>query len=193
MRTRTPWIGPVLAAGLLSGLLAGCGRARTAQAPGEDAPAAPAAATPEIRPATVDEILAVVREPGAEVVLLNVWATWCGPCREEFPDLVRVHRELRDRGVRLVLVSTDAPAHLPAARDFLAKHGVDVTSFLKQGSDTKFIEALSPEWSGALPATLIYDGQGRRIWFHEGKTTYDVLEREISKALGSDTSHPKET
>ena len=159
--------------------IAGCGgsAARTENATSADTGAS--ASLPELRPASVDEILGAVRAPGAEVVVVNVWATWCAPCREEFPDLVRLGRTYQDRGVRLVLVSADFDDQVPAARSFLAKHGVDFVSYLKTGDDMAFIDALSPQWTGALPATVVYDGRGNRRWFHEGKADYATLERQV--------------
>src|SRR5436190_20066048 len=75
-------------------------------------------------PATADRVLQAVREPGAKAVLVNVWGTWCAPCRAEFPGLMQVARELRPEGLRVVLVSADFDESLPKAREFLAEHGV---------------------------------------------------------------------
>ena len=161
---------------------AGCGAAPEARTAAPQAQA-PAAAQPELRPASVDDILAVVREPGARVVVVNVWATWCAPCREEFPDLMRLEQTYRDRGLRLVLVSADFDDQVPMARSFLAGHGVDFLTYLKTGDDMKFIDGLSPEWTGALPATIVFDGRGRRTWFHEGKADYATFERRVLDVL----------
>jgi thiol-disulfide isomerase/thioredoxin len=166
------WVPPVL----LLVLLHGCG------APGSRGKPA-AGADPQVQPASVDQLLAVVREPGARVVLLNVWATWCVPCREEFPDLLRIEREYRQRGLRLVLVSGDFDSELPAVKRFLADHEVGFLTYLKQGADMPFIDGLDARWSGALPATLLYDAAGRRIWFHEGKVSYDTLKTRIAALL----------
>lgn len=48
-----------------------------------------------------------------------------------------------------------------------------------------FIDGLDARWTGALPATLLYDGAGKRLWFHEGKTSYDTLKTRIDEALGT--------
>jgi thiol-disulfide isomerase/thioredoxin len=134
---------------------------------------------PELRPATVGELRAAVAAPGATAVLVNVWATWCVPCRKELPDLLRAASDYRGRGLRLVLVSADFEDNAGAAREFLARHGVDFPSYLKTGADMEFIDALSPKWSGALPATFIYDGAGslRDSW--EGEATYETLAARI--------------
>jgi biotin carboxylase/thiol-disulfide isomerase/thioredoxin len=165
-------------AALALALLAGCGAPRQAEPPApEPLPAA------EIQPATIEQLQQAVRAGGARLVLLNVWATWCVPCREEFPDLMRIRREYRERGLRLVLVSADTDSQIPAAKRFLAEQGVDFLTYLKQGADMPFIDSLDARWSGALPATLLYDGTGRKLWFHEGKTTYDSLKTRIEGAL----------
>jgi len=163
-------------------LLAGCGAPREAATPAPE-PVPEAAPAVEIEPVTIDELRHVVRAGGARVVLLNVWATWCVPCREEFPDLMRLRREYRERGLRLVLVSADIDSQIPAAKRFLAEQAVDFLTYLKQGADMPFIDSLDARWSGALPATLLYDGAGRQLWFHEGKTSYDSLKTRIDQAL----------
>src|SRR3569832_1008557 len=63
------------------------------------------AAAPPLDPATADQILAAVKTAGSKAVLVNLWATWCVPCRQEFPDLMRFYKAYKDRGVRLLLVS----------------------------------------------------------------------------------------
>ncbi|HEX6851906.1 MAG TPA: TlpA disulfide reductase family protein [Candidatus Polarisedimenticolaceae bacterium] len=136
-------------------------------------------------PAGPERILGEVRRPGAAVVVLNVWATWCQPCREEFPDLLRLEREYRAKGVRLVLVSADFPDAVAEAEAFLRRHGVAFQTFLKDGDvpDQAFIDGLDPRWSGALPATIVFDGAGRKTAFWEGKADYATLERHVKEAL----------
>ena len=165
---------------LLLSFATGCG------APRRQSPPLPAAVpAPVVQPATIQQLGKVVSAPGARLVLLNVWATWCAPCREEFPELLRLGREYRGRGLRLVLVSGDFDSELPAVRGFLAAHGVDFLTYLKQGADMPFIEGLDARWSGALPATVLYDGGGRTLWFREGKTSYDTLRSRIEEALAA--------
>ncbi|MGH7731715.1 MAG: TlpA family protein disulfide reductase [Candidatus Eiseniibacteriota bacterium] len=174
--------GTSLARGLAAlglALLLGCAPRRSAAPAEEPQPEPPV----EIQPASIDQLRHAVRAGGARVVLLNVWATWCVPCREEFPDLMRLRREYRERGLRLVLVSADVDSQLPAARRFLTEQGVDFLTYLKQDADMPFIDSLDARWSGALPATLLYDGTGRQLWFHEGRTTYDSLKVRIDRAL----------
>jgi thiol-disulfide isomerase/thioredoxin len=167
-------------AALTAALLAGC---------------ATRAHGPSFEPATADQVLAAVREPGAKAVLVNVWATWCAPCRAEFPDLMRVARELRPEGLRVVLVSADFDESLPKARAFLAQHDVDFPSYHKTGDDMMFINTLDSLWTGALPATLLYDGAGHRVRFWEGMQNYETFSRAVREVLqkgrGNDTTEVK--
>lgn len=165
---------------MLAGLASGCGTPQRA------ATVAPDSA--QVRPVSVDQLMADARAPGARAVVLNVWATWCMPCREEIPDLLRLEREYRARGLRLVLVSGDFDTELPAVKQFLAQHRVGFLTYLKQDDDMRFIAGLDPRWSGALPATLVFDGAGRQTWFHEGKVSYDTLKTRIEEALNASTA-----
>ena len=145
---------------------------------------APESAGPPVRPATAEELRALARRPGARATMVNVWATWCAPCREEFPALLRVAAAREGRGLRLVLVSADFEDQLPAVRDFLRAHGVRDTSYIQSGAPMAFINALNPGWSGALPATLIYDTNGRMLAFWEGAADESKFAQAADQALG---------
>ena len=147
------------------------------------APDSPAAAKPPVLPASAADVLQAVRAPGARVVLVNVWATWCVPCREEMPGLIRLRRAYAERGLRLVLVSGDFSSDADQAAAFLSEQQVDFPTYIKKGSDMEFIDAFDPQWSGALPATFIYDGQGRLRFTIHGKASYEELEQKVRDVL----------
>ena len=136
-------------------------------------------------PATAQDLLVLARQPGATATLINVWASWCAPCREEFPDLLRLAREERRRGLRVLLVSADFDS--AAARAFLAEQGVGGPAYYKVGDDMGFIGTLSPRWSGALPATFVYDARGRLAGFWEGRTDHARFARAVHDAMGRGT------
>jgi thiol-disulfide isomerase/thioredoxin len=131
------------------------------------------------------EFRAASRAPGPRAVVINAWATWCLPCREEFPDLVRLERTYRGRDVRLVLLSLDFKESLPDVKTFLTRHGVTDTSFIRGSAqdDQAFINGLDPRWSGALPATWVLDGAGHVRAFWEGQADYVRMERAVLAAL----------
>ncbi|MBX3025985.1 TlpA family protein disulfide reductase [bacterium] len=143
-------------------------------------PAAPAPV-----PATAAQVLDAVKAADARVVVVNVWATWCIPCREEMPDLLRLRRAYRDRGVALLLVSGDFAAEREQAAAFLGEQGVDFPTYIKTGDDMAFINALDPQWSGALPATFIFDDQGRLRHALLGKSSYAQLEAKVLDVLNA--------
>jgi thiol-disulfide isomerase/thioredoxin len=138
-------------------------------------------------------VLRAVREPGARAVLLNVWATWCVPCREEFPDLMKVDKTYRDRGLRVVLLSADFGETVHDVPAFLAQHGVDFPSFVRAGDegDQAFINGIDPRWSGAMPATWVFDGSGQVRSFWEGRADHARFEQAVLAVLDS-TPQPLE-
>jgi len=128
--------------------------------------------------AELPEILTAVRAPGARAVLVNVWATWCDPCRQEMPDLIRFYRDHRQDGLRLVLVSADDEENRGEVVRVLAEAGLpaDALSFVKRGDDMKFINGLDRRWGGALPASFLFDGRGHKRHTWAGPVTYHALE-----------------
>jgi len=144
--------------------------------------AGPVPAEPVLVSVGPTEVAELVRNGGGPV-LVNVWATWCVPCREEFPDLLRLRRAHRAAGLRVILVSADFDRQRAQALQFLASQGVDFVSYLKSGDDAQFIDALSPQWSGALPATFVFDGSGRLAQWWEGKASYERLEEAVRAVM----------
>lgn len=174
----------VLALGLLA---AGCGGApsdRSAKnASGPD--------TLAIEPVTASQLLALAQKPGAAATLVNIWATWCGPCREEFPALVSLAERRRQDGLRVLFVSADFADQAPAARVFLAEHHAPGPWLIKNQPDMEFIDGLDRRWTGALPATLIYDAKGQPVAFWEGGADSARFESAIAPLLNGSSSAAK--
>jgi thiol-disulfide isomerase/thioredoxin len=139
--------------------------------------------TVKVEIAELPAILAAVKAPGASAVLVNVWATWCEPCREEMPDLIRFYRDHRAQGLRLVLISADDDDQRADVARILGALGFDGPAFIKHGNDMTFIDALDPRWKGALPATFLFDGRGTRSRSWLGAVTYDDLRARVSGLL----------
>ena len=137
-----------------------------------------------VTPVTAADIRRAVSNAGAKAVLVNMWATWCGPCREEFPALVRVAHKYQDEGLKVMLVSADDSTDMAAIRKFLAEQGVDFPAYIKAEKDQPFIDGLDKRWTGALPATFIYDGAGKLCDFWEGSASFNVFEQKVVEALG---------
>jgi hypothetical protein len=99
------------------------------------------------------------------------------------PDILRAHREGKDRGVRLLLISADPKDQRAAVARYLGSLGVDFPSFLKVGDDMAFIDGLSPKWDGTLPATLLFDRSGKPLHTWSGSITYATLKQKLDQVL----------
>jgi thiol-disulfide isomerase/thioredoxin len=148
-------------------------------------PSSVATAGLEVVPASAPDILAAVKSGKSRATVVNLWATWCTPCREEFPDLMRFYNAYKERGVSLVLVSGDFSSDTGPAREFLASQGVGFRTYLKSGRDDQFINSFDPAWSGALPATFVYNDRGEKVHSFLGTVTYDSLEKQVAPLLGA--------
>ncbi|MEL7834712.1 TlpA disulfide reductase family protein [Fodinibius sp. Rm-B-1B1-1] len=121
---------------------------------------------------------------GDKAVLVNVWATWCAPCVEEFPYLVELKQKYQDQ-LQVIFVSADFPAQRDRAVEFLKEQNVDWTTYFKTGKDQPFIEELSNDWSGALPFTKIVNKEGKVVSNWEQGAEYEKFERFIKKAINN--------
>jgi len=136
-----------------------------------------------IQPASAEQVLAAIQNAQGHAVLVNVWATWCQPCVEEFPDIMQLYKKYQDRGLKIIFVSADFANQTEAAEKFLKKQGVDFATYQKSGKDMAFINTLDERWSGALPATWIYDSKGNKRHFWEGKKDHAHFESAILDVL----------
>lgn len=138
-------------------------------------------------PLMVDATALEIREhiesfQGDKPVLVNVWATWCIPCVEEFPYIMQLKQEYGDE-FELVFISGDFEEAKDEAKTFLKQQNVDFTTFYKTGNDNDFIESLSAEWSGALPFTIIYSADGKVVTQWEGKASYQEFKSQLMSVI----------
>jgi thiol-disulfide isomerase/thioredoxin len=127
---------------------------------------------------------AIAKNKG-KVVVLNFWATWCVPCREEFPDLVRLEKAYRERGVAVLGVTIDLPKDMPKIEKFLATSAPDFPNYIKKvgGDDQDFIESVDPKWGGELPFTVVYGRDGKKAEVLSGKQSYASFEKAVASRL----------
>ena len=118
------------------------------------------------------------------VLLVNFWATWCEPCREEFPALVRLHRTYRDRGLSLVAISMDESEAVANIERFLKSQGAEFGSYNHNFRDfAALVDSISPRWGGGIPATFLYDRQGKLVASWQGPTRFEEFERAVQPLL----------
>jgi peroxiredoxin len=119
-------------------------------------------------------------EGGTKLRLVNVWATWCGPCVIEFPALVSVHRIYRGREFEVVTVSADDVSQRQKALEFLRAQQASTRNYaFDKGDPYALIEAVDPKWQGALPHTIVVAPGGEVIYRSEG--AFDTLK--LRKAI----------
>ena len=126
----------------------------------------------------------ILQEKG-RVVLVNFWATWCLPCRDEFPDLSRLQRKYASRGLRVLGVSTDLGSQMPAVEKLLADLKPSFPNYRKTsgGDDGQFIDAVDPSWGGELPFSVLYARDGKKVRVLSGQHAFQQYEQEILKLL----------
>jgi len=118
------------------------------------------------------------------VLLVNFWATWCEPCREEFPALVRLHNTYRGRGLSLVAISMDEPESVTEIKAFLKSEGAQFGSYRHNFRDFgAFVDTINPRWGGGIPASFLYDREGKLIASWQGATSYEAYERALKPLL----------
>ena len=101
--------------------------------------------------------------------VINVWATWCGPCVSEFPDFITINRMYRSRDFEWVTISADEPNVKAKVLKFLQKQQASATNYLFNSEDKyQLIEAIDPKWQGAIPYTIIVEPGGKILYAQQG-------------------------
>lgn len=126
------------------------------------------------RPVTVTEIdqegiRQLVKNPGENLRLINIWATWCGPCVIEFPEFVEMQRMYGQRNFEVVSVSVDKATMRERVIRFLESKEAAFTNYLYQPEDKYgMFDLIDPDWQGNLPYTMIVKPGGEVIYRHAG-------------------------
>jgi peroxiredoxin len=132
--------------------------------------------------ATLDAkgVKALSGNQGEKLRLINFWATWCGPCIIEFPEIVKMQRIYGQRGFEVVSVSVDQPSKQDKVLQFLKENHAAFANYLAEPADRDaMIEAVYPGWQGNLPFTLLVAPGGEVVLAHDG--IIDPLE--VRKAI----------
>jgi thiol-disulfide isomerase/thioredoxin len=136
------------------------------------------------------QLLHLAEKPAPEKarpLLVNFWATWCDPCREEFPDLVKIDKDYRSKGLDFIAISLDDPPDIKTAvPKFLREMQATMPTYLLNVTDPEpAILSVDKGWSGALPATFLYDAAGNVVYKHFGRIKTPELRAAIEKLVGS--------
>lgn len=119
-------------------------------------------------------------EDSGKLRLINVWATWCGPCIQEFPDFVEMDRMYGQRNFEFISLSADLPAAKTQALKMLTKWEASNQNYIIDFEDKyALIEAVHPDWNGSLPFSILLAPGGEVVWMHEGSIEPLALKKAI--------------
>jgi thiol-disulfide isomerase/thioredoxin len=156
-------------------------------------PAVPKSAKPATKQApaptaiNAEELQALLKRDDGRPLLVNYWATWCDPCRDEFPELVKIDAQYRAKGLDFIAISLDDLADLKTeVPKFLRLMKARMPVYLLNMSDPEpAINLIDPKWGGALPATFLYDSKGQVVYKHYGRIKTAELRAAIEKLVNS--------
>jgi thiol-disulfide isomerase/thioredoxin len=122
-------------------------------------------------------------------VLITFWATWCEPCRDEYPMLNELAKQYAPKGLRVVGVNFDQDGDLILMRRFIARYKPIFPNYRKKaGGEAQFEQAVLPGWNGSLPVSVFYARDGRQIGHVIGASNRDTYEAAIRSLLAGDAT-----
>jgi thiol-disulfide isomerase/thioredoxin len=126
---------------------------------------------------TASELDKLISSLKGKVVLVNYWATWCGPCRLEIPGFIKLQNEYGPKGLQIVGLSIDTKSTEQVAK-FVRDSHINYPVFVADQDAAR-------KWGEfeAIPMTFLLDAQGKKIWQHEGFASADVFESQIKPLL----------
>lgn len=127
----------------------------------------------------------LIKNRNGKALLLNIWATWCGPCREEFPELVRLESEFKGKNLDIIGISVDSKKEvdskvIPFLKNQKTNFRVFINGFEK---DEDLIDFVDKKWQGEIPVTIIYDQSGSRKSFLIGSQDFDTFKKAVETAM----------
>jgi peroxiredoxin len=139
-------------------------------------------------------VLALINEDSLKILLanktdkvrlINVWATWCGPCVTELPEFVTMNRMYRNREFEFITLSADVPDKKDKALATLQRLQVSSKNYLVNSTDKyRLIETIDPKWQGALPYTLLVEPGGKVAYRHQGSIDPAEMKKKIVEKIG---------
>ncbi len=119
-------------------------------------------------------------EDSGKLRLINIWATWCGPCIIEYPEFIALQRMYGARDFEFVSISADNPKQEDKVLNFLREKTSAVPNYLFAKDDKyALIEAVDKDWNGALPYTALIEPNGKIVWKHQGEVDFYELKKVI--------------
>ncbi|HXY23751.1 MAG TPA: TlpA disulfide reductase family protein [Candidatus Acidoferrum sp.] len=128
----------------------------------------------------------LVREYRGKPLLVTFWATWCEPCRDEYPMLNELAKQYAPQGLKVVGVNLDDEGDLILMRRFIARYKPVFPNYRKKpGEEGPFRDAVLPGWNGSLPASFFYGKDGRQVGQFVGERKREEYEEAIRSLIGA--------
>lgn len=128
-----------------------------------------------------DKLNNIIHQKQENLVIINFWATWCGPCIKELPYFESLNSKSGDE-LDVYLISVDFASKIEKVNNFIKKNGVNSKVYLLDEIDyNSWIDRVDPSWSGAIPATLIINSSSLQRKFIEGELKSGELENYIKE------------
>jgi thiol-disulfide isomerase/thioredoxin len=145
----------------------------------------PADTVPKVEAIDTDRLKQLLKRDSQKPLLVNFWATWCDPCRDEFPDLVKVDADYRAKGLEFIAITLDDVADINTeVPKFLRTMRARMPAYLLNVSDPEpAITLIDPHWGGALPATFLYDPKGQVVYKTFGRVKVPELRAAIDTVI----------
>lgn len=146
--------------------------------------------TPKVTPKDPELIDAqgyarLVEHYHGKALLINFWATWCEPCRDEYPMLNELAQQYVTQGLQVVGLNFDQDGDLILMRRFLLRYKPVFPNYRKKpGEEEPFRRAVLPEWNGSLPVSVFYAKDGRRMGQFVGERKREAYEQAVKSLLG---------
>ena len=143
---------------------------------------------PVVSAIDTDALKGLITKEREGPLLVNFWATFCDPCRDEFPDLVKIDKEYRPHSLEFVTVSLDDIDQIKTdVPKFLDAMNATMPAYLLNVSDPEpAINFVDRRWRGDLPATYLYNKKGEIVYSHIGRVNATELRNAIEKAVKTD-------
>lgn len=127
----------------------------------------------------------LIKNRNGKVLFLNVWATWCAPCKEEFPDLVKLADKYNKSKVNIIGLSVDYTDEIDSKIiPFLKKNKANFKIYVNDFADVEdLINFINKKWNGAIPATFIYDKNGNQQKYILGMRDFDEFDKELTEVM----------
>jgi thiol-disulfide isomerase/thioredoxin len=138
-----------------------------------------------VSPIDTEALKGLLTQQRQHPLLVNFWATFCDPCRDEFPDLVKIDKDYRPHALDFVTVSLDDVSEIKSGvPKFLDAMKATMPAYLLDASDPEpAINLIDPKWRGDLPATFLYNENGEIVYKHIGRVNTAELREAIEKVV----------